>query len=171
MQKSANMKTYRAFRRAIQRNLQRMRLREANAVPDIQLNITPPGAPQAAQASGGADMLKKLTLAGASAVGLSMLVKKIKNDTRRKALIDDLMMYDPVIKDADKTTVLEYYATIVDVAPSVSLNKHVVKELLQTFIKFGRIDISTIKMLAETDDKVQKNLQLKPALKVKDFLG
>jgi len=109
------------------------------------------------------DMGKTMaTMVGATALPLmaiNRLKKKIQNDTRRKALIEDLYMNDPIIKDAEREDVLQYYATIYSVAPSVSLDKNVVRELLQNFVKFGRVDIQTIKTLAETEEKMSKGNQ------------
>jgi hypothetical protein len=94
---------------------------------------------------------------------------KIQNDTRRKALIEDLYSTDPIIKNADRDDVIEYYSTIFSVAPSISLDKNVVRELLQNFIKFGRVDIQTIKTLADTEKSMK---QSKPDMfNVKDALN
>lgn len=78
---------------------------------------------------------------------------KIQNDTRRKSMLSNLMETDPIIGQADKQQVLEYYATIFHVAPKISLDKNAVRELLQAFIKFGRVDMATLKMLADTESK------------------
>ena len=86
----------------------------------------------------------------------SKAIRAIQNNTRKKALIEDLMMTDPIIKNADKSEVLQYYAVIDSMSPSLALEKPAVKELLQTFVRFGRVDINTLKMLAETEkNKVQ----------------
>lgn len=92
-------------------------------------------------------------LAGASLgyFAFKQIKDKIQNDTRRKALIEDLHMNDPIISQADKDEVLQYYATIYQIAPKLSLEKNTVKELLQNFIKFDRVDIQTIKSLADTE--------------------
>lgn len=85
------------------------------------------------------------------------LIDKIMNDTRRKAMIEDLMLHDPIISKATEDEVMSYYATIYNVAPTMSLDKNTVRELLQNFIKFGRVDIQTIKMLAEAEGRVSAN--------------
>ena len=88
--------------------------------------------------------------------GVKQIIDKIMNDNRRKALLEDLMMTDPIIKDADEDKVKEYYATIHHMAPKLSADKNVVRELLQNFIKFGRVDIQSIKSLADTQKSMQQ---------------
>lgn len=43
------------------------------------------------------------------------------------------------------------YATIYHFAPKVSLDKVAVREVLQGFARFGKVDLQTLKMLAETE--------------------
>ncbi len=88
---------------------------------------------------------------------ISKAVRGIQNNIRKKAIIEDLMMTDPVIKNADKAEVLQYYAMIDHISPKLSLEKPIVKELLQNFIRFGRVDINTVKMLAETESRANRD--------------
>lgn len=46
---------------------------------------------------------------------------------------------------------MEWYATIVHFAPTVSLDKNAVREILQGFARFGRVDLQTLKLLADTE--------------------
>lgn len=98
------------------------------------------------------------------ALGAGILLKnvydRIQNDTRRKALIEDLMLTDPIISKAPKDQVMSYYATINNVAPHVAVDKNVTKNLLHHFISFGTIAPDTIKMLAETNASIDKNKSL-----------
>ena len=94
-----------------------------------------------------------LIAAIATTTAISKAIRAIMNNTRKKALIEDLMISDPVIKNADKEQVLEYYALIDHIAPAISLEKPIVRELLQTFVRFGRVDMNSLKLLTET----QKN--------------
>lgn len=97
------------------------------------------------------------TITAAVSVGglaLKRAVDKISNDTRRKALIDDLVRNDPVLQKVDKDQVMEWYATIYGVAPSLSTDKSAVREVLQNFARFGRADLQTLKMLAETEKTI-----------------
>lgn len=89
--------------------------------------------------------------ASVSGLALKRVADKISNDTRRKALIDDLIRTDPVIQKVDKAQVMEWYATIYNVAPTLSADKSAVREVLQNFARFGRADMQTLKMLAETE--------------------
>lgn len=110
-----------------------------------------------------------LGVAALTTFGIKAILNKIQNDTRRKALIEDLLSNDPIIKEADKTKTLEYYATIYNIAPTVSLEKPVVRELLQHFVKFGRIDLATIKTLSETEEKT--NSAQRGGTSIKDMLS
>ena len=106
--------------------------------------------------SGGSILLATLGIG----VALKTLINRIQNDTRRKAIIEDLMLTDPIIKTAPKDQVLSFYATLNNVAPSLAVDKNVTRELLQHFVKFGTIDHQTIKQLAETHSAITKNKNL-----------
>ena len=75
----------------------------------------------------------------------------VQNDATRKNLINDLHMNDPVLSKVDGEQLLEWYATIYHFAPKFSLDKSAVREVLQNFARFGRVDVNTLKMLAETE--------------------
>lgn len=108
------------------------------------------------------DTKKKSLLTPSNVVGGTLLggwalaaaVKKIRTSTVKQALIEDLMRNDPVISDEEPDTVLSYYATINTLAPDIAKDKNAVRELLQNFIKFGRIDMQSIKTLAEIQGKL-----------------
>ncbi|WP_304040014.1 hypothetical protein [Desulfovibrio piger] len=98
--------------------------------------------------------LSGLSVVGAIVTGglvISKVINKIKNDIRRKSLLEDLRLNDPLLRDIDKAQLMEWYATIVHFAPTVSLDKNAVREILQGFARFGRIDLQTLKMLADTE--------------------
>lgn len=109
--------------------------------------------------------LSKMVSTGTSILGtmaaggfmLNKLKRKIQNDTRRKALIEDLAKNDPIISQEDKEKVLEYYATIYNMAPDVSLDKTATRQVLQGFIRFGGVDVNTIKMLSETQRNISQS--------------
>ena len=82
--------------------------------------------------------------------GLKMAVQKLMNKRENLAMVEDLMLTDPIIKQADPQRVKEFYTTIDYMAPAISKDKNVVKELLQNFIKFDRVDMPSIKALADT---------------------
>lgn len=90
------------------------------------------------------------------AYGLKKVINKIQNDTNRKALLEDLMNTDPIIKKGPKEDVLKYYATIYNVAPDLSKDKNAVREILQSAVKFGRMDIQTIKSMTEIERNMQQ---------------
>lgn len=98
--------------------------------------------------------LSGLSVVGAIVTGglvIGKVINKIKNDIRRKSLLEDLRLNDPLLRDIDKAQLMEWYATIVHCAPTVSLDKNAVREILQGFARFGRVDLQTLKMLADTE--------------------
>lgn len=101
--------------------------------------------------------LKGGVLAIGAGLALKSFINKIQNDTRRKAIIEDLMLTDPILKDAPKDQVLSFYATLNNVAPSIAVDKNAVREMLQHWVKFGTVDIAQIKMLAETQKTIHDN--------------
>ena len=98
--------------------------------------------------------LSGLSVVGAIVTGglvIGKVINKIKNDIRRKSLLEDLRLNDPLLRDIDKAQLMEWYATIVHFAPTVSLDTNAVREILQGFARFGRVDLQTLKMLADTE--------------------
>ena len=107
-----------------------------------------------------ANVLKAVGM-GASAAGISTillksLVNKIQNDMRRKAIIEDLATYDPILKNVDREQIKEWFATMYYYAPTMTADKNTVREILTGFARFGKIDLSTLKTLAETEEKLRK---------------
>lgn len=92
-----------------------------------------------------------------SAMLLKKYIDKINNDSNRKRIIQDLALNDPVLKEVDKKTLMEWYATIYHYAPTLSADKHTVAEVLRNFARFGRIDISSLKMLADTEKSIAQS--------------
>lgn len=99
---------------------------------------------------------------------LKTLYSRISNDIRRKSLLEDLALNDPVLKKVDKNQLMEWYATIYHASPKISADKAVVRELLRNFAAYGKVDIQTVKLLSETE----KNLSPKsPAPSWYSLLG
>lgn len=94
-----------------------------------------------------------LVMGGAA---IAKAVKEVKNDMRRKRLITELHTTDPVLSELPPEQILEWYATIYNFAPHFSLDKSAVKEVLQNFARFGRVDVNTLKMLADTEKSTQQ---------------
>ncbi len=92
--------------------------------------------------------------------GAGMLISKaaarINNDTQRKNLLNDLHLNDPLLRDIPEEQLLEWYATIYHFAPKFSLDKGAVRETLEQFARFGRVDVNTLKMLADTEKATQQ---------------
>ena len=108
--------------------------------------------------------VKNVALGVTGAVGLtalsanlmSTIFNKISNDTRRKAIIEDLALNDPILKEVDRDSLKEWYATMYYYAPTLTADRATVREVLTGFARFGRIDLQTLKMLAETEERLAK---------------
>ena len=87
----------------------------------------------------------------AGVFGLARIIDQIRNDVRRKALFEDLVETDPMLKHEDPSELMQYYATIYKVAPTLSLDKGLVRNILTTAVKFGTMDLQVIKTLSETE--------------------
>ena len=101
----------------------------------------------------------KLLAAGfliSTGAAVNKLINKINNDAQRKNIIMDLHLNDPVLKNIPEEQLLEWYATIYHFAPKFSLDKTSVREVLQNFARFGRVDVNTLKMLADTEKSMQQ---------------
>lgn len=102
----------------------------------------------------------KQLMAVGSLVGAGMLINKtvntILNDARRKRIVTELYNNDPVLSQLPQDQILEWYATIYNFAPQFSLDKSAVREVLQNFARFGRVDVNTLKMLADTEKSTQQ---------------
>ncbi len=79
---------------------------------------------------------------------------KLNNDTRRRAIIEDLARNDAVLRQVPKDKLISWYGVIFQYSPRTSLNKEVTRDLLQSFARIGKIDLQTVKTLAETEKAV-----------------
>ena len=70
---------------------------------------------------------------------LSKMRNKLQNDMQRKDILEDLHLNDPILKQVDKASLIEWYATIMHFAPKFSLDKASVREVnvseLQAILK------------------------------------
>lgn len=89
--------------------------------------------------------------------GISAVYNKLLNDPKRKRILEQLIAEDPILRDADKDKLLEYYAVIYHVAPSITLNKGALREPLKNFVRFDKVDVATMKTLAELEDKMRSH--------------
>lgn len=101
-------------------------------------------------AKAGAISAGALTATLLGGFGAQKVIDAASNSITRKALLEDLVLNDPIISQADEDQVKQYFATIHHLAPKLSQDKNIVRELLQNFIKFGRVDLASIKALADT---------------------
>lgn len=88
-------------------------------------------------------------------MAIAKSIKEVQNDMRRKRLITELHQNDPVLAEIPPQQILEWYATIYHFAPHFSLDRSAVREVLQNFARFGRVDVNTLKMLADTEKSTQ----------------
>lgn len=90
-------------------------------------------------------------LAATAVMAGTSIINKLNNDTRRKAIIEDLAKNDPLLRQVPKDKLISWYGVIYRYGPRTSLNKEVTKDLLHTFAKFGKVDMQTLKTLADTE--------------------
>lgn len=115
---------------------------------------------RAATVANNAGLMSKMTLSTIGAgFAIKRVIDKIRNDINKKRLLEDLALNNPVLKQVPKDTLVEWYASICLYAPRLCTDKHTVAEVLQNFARFGKVDINTLKMLAETDSKVTSSLK------------
>jgi hypothetical protein len=113
------------------------------------------------RAASALDTGRKVTGIASTAIVTGFMVKKIidklKNDHRRRTMLEDLTLNDPFIKQADPERVKEFYATIYHLAPDLSGDKNTVRELLRNFIKFDRVDLQSVKTLIDSQKSLSSN--------------
>ena len=93
------------------------------------------------------------TLASGIMMGKAYLAK-LNNDTRRRAIIEDLARNDAILRQVPKDKLISWYGVIFQYSPRTSLNKEVTRDLLQSFARIGKVDLQTVKTLAETEKAV-----------------
>lgn len=93
----------------------------------------------------------------AGARGIASVYNKLVQDPKRKRILEELVREDPILRDADTEKLLEYYAVIYHIAPSITLNKGALREPLKNFVRFDKVDVATMKTLAELEDKITSN--------------
>lgn len=105
-----------------------------------------------------ADMAAGASKAGAVIAGITLsagvlqgIYRQIQNDIRRKAIVEDLANYDPILKNVDKAKIKEWYATMMYYAPVMSADKQTAREVLTGFSRFDKVDLKTLKELADTE--------------------
>lgn len=108
---------------------------------------------------------------------IKSLISKVLNNAHCKAIIDDMKMNDPVLKNVDKATLLEWYATIYHFSPSYAKDKNAVRAMMLEFARHGKIDVAMLKTLTGMEKDVaastKSNLEsgaMNP-LSLKDIVG
>lgn len=99
--------------------------------------------------------MKALSSIASGGLVLKMLYDKINNDVTRKAILEDLSLNDPILKNIPKPQLLEWYATIYKFSPRASSDKTAVREILQSFAKFGKVDMQTLKLLSDIEENMR----------------
>lgn len=88
-------------------------------------------------------------------LAIAKQIKEVRNDMKCRMIIEDLSKTDPVLSKIDHDQLMEWFATIHHFAPKFSQDKSAVREVLQNFARFGRVDVNTLKMLADTEKSTQ----------------
>lgn len=76
---------------------------------------------------------------------------KIIQNARRSVLLSDLMVNDPIIRDADPDTVAEVYKSLVMSAPRLSLDKALVRSVLRSAVNSIAVSPADAKMFTDVD--------------------
>ena len=97
----------------------------------------------------GAAVLSGGVLAGSV---LKSAYDAIRNNYKAKQVFESVAN-DPRLSKVDKGTLLEWFAAIYHYSPTAATDKATVKELLQQFATFGKVDLQTLKTLSEIEDK------------------
>jgi len=155
----AGRRAYRGGARAKQQARQQARQQQAGAQQQAGGQETPGLLQRLGDSQPGLKVMSGAFGSGAAlgTIAYDRIKRKIENEPRRRAILEDLSTNDPIISEADPEKVLQYYATIYNFAPEIALDKNTVQELLHHFIRFGRIDLQTLKTLAETEKTIEAN--------------
>ena len=95
-----------------------------------------------------------MALAGGLMVGgmLKSTFDAIKRDSKAKQVFESLS-HDPMLSKIDSGTLAEWFAAIYHYSPTAASDKATAKELMHQFSTFGKVDIQTLKTLAEIEEK------------------
>lgn len=95
---------------------------------------------------------------------LSNIKNTLMHEPRRKALLENLMASDSILKDAitrhpeSKNMILEAYGTMVRFAPSLSLDINAVRSFLREAVLGGSgVNYATIKNIVDTEKSITGN--------------
>lgn len=95
---------------------------------------------------------------------LSNIKNTLMHEPRRKALLENLMSSDSILKDAitrhpeSKNMILEAYGTMVRFAPSLSLDINAVRSFLREAVLGGSgVNYATIKNIVDTEKSITGN--------------
>lgn len=97
----------------------------------------------------GAAILSGGLLAGSI---LKSTYDSIRRDNKAKQVFESLSN-DPQLTKIDKGTLAEWFAAIYHYSPTAATDKATAKELMHQFAMFGKVDIQTLKTLAEIEEK------------------
>jgi hypothetical protein len=80
------------------------------------------------------------------------------NSPRRKLIFDQLLHEDDLVRKMDKRVALEAYHSMIEVAPTLSLDKNAVKSFLRmvSLAPEGGVDWNTLKGLADAEASINK---------------
>ena len=89
--------------------------------------------------------------------GLEVLKDTFSTSPMRQAIFGALKQEDPVLAEADDTTILEAYHTMARFAPTLSTDKNAVKSFLrEAVMSGGGVNYNTIKLLTDAENSLMK---------------
>jgi hypothetical protein len=74
---------------------------------------------------------------------------------RRKMLLEDLIVNDPVLAEEDPDTVINAYRNLMDLAPEVSLNREVVRAILRQSVHSSAISPYDAKSFVDLEEALK----------------
>ena len=76
----------------------------------------------------------------------------IKQDNKARQVFE-MLTRDPQLSRIDPGTLAEWFAAIYHYSPTAATDRATAKELMHQFATFGKVDLQTLKTLAEIEEK------------------
>lgn len=96
--------------------------------------------------------------------GLDSVNNAMGANPARRAIFDALKQEDPIIAQAQDKDLIEAYHTMTKFAPKLSTDKNAVKSFLrEAVVSGGGVGVQSVKLLAEAENAVQKQVEFSRA--------
>lgn len=89
----------------------------------------------------------------------SKIFERMRN-VQRQAMLESMLVRDPVLRSADPTLTAQAYASLIRVAPEVSLNQEVVRSVLRQAVQSSGISPYDMKNVADLENTIRKNMYM-----------